>query len=114
VGGTSWIAFSALTLITRLMYLISILILGSYLIYLIQQDQVSIVMGTALLMTYISGSYEIMRLGKKIKKYFKCTTRINDLFQFIRSFGRQTFPVLSLEASAVSIPLIEKPSDTLI
>jgi ABC-type multidrug transport system fused ATPase/permease subunit len=114
VGGTSWVAFSALTLFTRLSYLISILVLGTYLIHLIQQQQVSIVMGTALLMTYITGSYEIMRLGKKIKKFLKCTTRINDLFNFIRSFGKQSFPVLSTETPAVSIPLIEKPVDALV
>ncbi len=113
VAGTSWIAFSALTFITRLLYLFSILVLGSYLIVLIKSNAISIVMGTALLMTYINGSYEIMRLGKKIKKILKSTTRIRDLFNFIRSFGKQTYPVLSIQTPAVAIPVINKDVDTL-
>ena len=97
IGGTSLIAFSALTFFTRLAYIISIFILGTYLIMLVNNGTVSLIVGTALLLTYINGSYEVMRVGKKIKRYLKCTTRIKDLFSFIQKFGKQTFPVLSMQ-----------------
>lgn len=113
IGGTSWIAHAGLTFITRLLYVISILILGIYLIKLINAQIISIEIGTALLMTYINGSYEIMRVGKKIRRFTKSITRINDLYTFITNFGVQSFPVLSKQIPAVPIPIIAKDTNAL-
>lgn len=113
VGGTSWIAHAGLTFITRLLYVISILILGIYLIKLINTQVISIEIGTALLMTYINGSYEIMRVGKKIRRFTKSITRITDLYTFINNFGVQSFPVLSKQIPAVPIPIITKDKSAL-
>lgn len=111
IGGTSWIAYAGLTFITRLLYVSSILTLGIYLIKLINQQTVSIEIGTALLMTYINGSYEIMRVGQKIRRLTKSITRITDLFSFINQFGIQSFPVLSKQIPAV--PITKTDADTL-
>jgi ABC-type multidrug transport system fused ATPase/permease subunit len=112
--GTSWLAFSALSFATRFAFILGILILGSYLIMLIHEGKLSIEWGSALLITFINGSYETMRVGKKIKRFLKAITRIKDLFSFIKDFGKQTFPVLSMQTAAVDIPGIKKATDTLI
>lgn len=114
ISGTSWIAFAGLTFFTRFFYVLSILILGIYLIILIKNQALSIEIGTALLMTYINGSYEIMRVGKKIRRFNKSITRITDLFTFIKHFGKQTYPVLSMQTPSVGIPVINRDKNDLV
>ena len=55
----------------------------------------SILAGTTLLLTYINGTYEIIMIGRRLRKLIKSITRINDLYIFIRHFGKRTFPVLT-------------------
>lgn len=110
--GTSWLAFSALSFVTRFAFILGILLLGSYLIVLIHRGELSLEWGSALLITFINGSYETMRVGKKLKRFLKSVTRIKDLFNFVKDFGKQTFPVLSSETPSVAIPLIQKQKDS--
>ena len=95
--GTAWLAFAASVAISRFAYLISILVLGSLIFSLISSSYLSVLAGTTLLLTYINGTYEIIQIGRRLRKLLQATTRINDLFNFIRKFGKQTFPVLSQE-----------------
>ncbi len=95
ISGTAWLAFSAVALITRIIYIFTLLILGLYLIYLINHNYVSTFLAVSLILTYISGSREILKVGRKIRKFLKSLTRVQDLFSFITIFGKQTFPVLN-------------------
>lgn len=112
--GTSWLAFSALSFATRFAFILGILLLGTYLITLIYNGQLSIEWGSALLITFINGSYETMRVGKKLKRFLKAITRIKDLFTFIHDFGRQTFPVLTMQTPSVDIPGIKEAQNMLV
>lgn len=114
IGGTSWLAFSAVTFATRFSFIISILILGNHLIHLVYKNQITIQWATALLLTFINGSYETMRIGKKIKRILRSLTRIKDLYSFIKTFGQQTFPVLSKQTLSVDVPLLNKNKDALV
>lgn len=114
IAGTSWLAFSAVTFATRFSFIISILILGNHLINLVYQNQITIQWATALLLTFINGSYETMRIGKKIKRILRSLTRIKDLYAFIKTFGKQTFPVLKKQTTSVDVPLINKNEDALV
>ena len=58
--------------------------------------------GTTLLLTYINGTYEIIQIGRRLRKLIKSITRVNDLYVFIRHFGKQTFPVLSNQTKAAT------------
>lgn len=93
--GASWLAFSAGSLLTRLVYVISILILGVFLISMINQGTLTIVSATALILTYLRGTSDIIQVGRRLRKLIKAVIRIKDLFSFIRGFGKQTFPVLT-------------------
>lgn len=95
--GTAWLAFAASLTISRLAYLASICILGSIIFSSIIQHRMSIVAGTTLLLTYINGTYEVIQIGRRLRKLIKAITRITDLYNFIRQFGKRTFPVLKGE-----------------
>jgi ABC-type multidrug transport system fused ATPase/permease subunit len=94
IEGTAWLAFAASVTISRLCYLGSIFILGWLVFSLIQAGSLSVIQGVAVLYTYINGTYEIIEIGRRIRKVLRATTRIDDLYMFIQMFGKQTFPVL--------------------
>ncbi len=93
--GTAWLAFAAAISVSRLFYLLSIFVLGSLIFSFIFHGHLSMLAGTTLLLTYINGTYEIIQIGRRLRKLIKSITRINDLYLFIRHFGKQTFPVLA-------------------
>jgi ABC-type multidrug transport system fused ATPase/permease subunit len=108
IGGTAWLAFSAIALMTRIIYIGTVLTLGLYLISLIQQGLITSIMGASLIITYINGTREVLKVGRKIRKFLKSVTRVKDLFSFICSFGNQTFPVL--EETPTSEDITVKPA----
>jgi len=80
--------------LTRLLYLISIVILSIYFINLINLNKISIVTASTLMITYLRSSGTLLDIGRRIGKILKSITRVKDLFSFIRSFGIKSFPVL--------------------
>ncbi len=100
--GTAWIAFSASVTISKIAYLISIGILGGIILSLISKGTLSALVGTTLLFTYTNGTYEIIQIGRRLRKFMKATTRIKDLYAFARVFGKQSFPVLPGDPQAVA------------
>ncbi|MBA3752491.1 ABC transporter ATP-binding protein [Candidatus Dependentiae bacterium] len=106
--GTAWIAFSASITISKIAYLISIFILGSIILSLISRGLLSIVEGTSLLFMYTNGTYEIIGIGRSLRKLIKATTRIKDLYSFVKIFGKRSFPVLPDEREgAVTISKVD-------
>jgi ABC-type multidrug transport system fused ATPase/permease subunit len=99
VEGTAWLAFTSSVSISRLFYVGSILILGSVIFSLMQAGSLSVTQAVAVLFTYINGTYEIIEIGRRIRKVLRATTRIDDLYLFIQMFGKQTFPVLQGSAA---------------
>lgn len=92
--GTAWISFAAANFITRAVYLVSITVLGFYILGAIKLGKLTIPTGLALLLTYLNGTYEVLSIGRRLKKLLRANRRITDLYDFIGSFGNQTFPVL--------------------
>ena len=103
--GTAWIAFSASVTISKLAYLLSIAVLGGIILSLISKGMLSILVGTTLLFTYTNGTYEIIQIGRRLRKLMKATTRIKDLYAFARVFGNQSFPVLSGDSKKSVTPV---------
>ncbi len=99
--GTAWLAFATSISISRLAYLLSVFILGYLILTYIKNGSVTILGGTTLLVTYLNATFEIIMIGRRIRKLLKAVTRIKDLYSFIQNFGKQTFAVLS--------PLKEQP-----
>jgi hypothetical protein len=61
---------------------------------LIRFDNFDLVDGLAALATYLGGTSRVVGFGSKIKRLIEAEYKIRDLFIFIQTFGKQTFPVL--------------------
>jgi len=110
VLATHWISFGTAMLVTRIAYGVSVSVLGLYVLSLIKSGVISTTVGAGFLATYVHGSYRVMRIGNKSQKVMRCIIRIKDLFNFIRGFGQQTFPVLSDEAPDIVVPEVSSIS----
>ncbi len=93
--GTAWLAFASSVSVSRLAYVASVIILGWIVFSAMQIGTLSVMLGSTILIAYINGTYEVIDVGRKLRKLLRATTRINDLYSFIQLFGKQTFPVLS-------------------
>ncbi|HXW85732.1 MAG TPA: ABC transporter ATP-binding protein [Candidatus Bathyarchaeia archaeon] len=76
------------------LYIISIGIISYYIMTMIKNNTVTLAQGISFVVTYIYGTWEITKIGRRTQKCTQAVIRIADLFNFIRTFGKQTFPVL--------------------
>ena len=97
--GTYWFSLYAMMFLAKAVYVASVSLLGLYIIYLINSGQMSVFVGATFLLTYLNGTRRSMRIGMKLQRLVQATVIINDLFAFIRTFGKQTFPVLQADMS---------------
>ncbi|CDK31082.1 ATP-binding cassette domain-containing protein [Candidatus Babela massiliensis] len=95
--GSSWLAIAAIISFTRMLYLASIGFLGVYILKSIKLGILSKTIGLTLMITYLRGTSEVIRIGRRIGKLSKAIIQIKDLFSFINNFGQQTYPVLTSE-----------------
>jgi ATP-binding cassette subfamily B protein AbcA/BmrA len=93
--GRQWISSEALYSIIKALYIATIAGLTFWLIQMVSLDKTSAIAALAVLMTYMRGTANIIKLGKPIRRAAKSIMRIKDLYKYIGSFGRQTYPVLS-------------------
>jgi len=101
VDGAYFISFHTAMFISRILYAVSLCTLGIYVVSLVKSGTVSVLLGSAFLVTYLHGTYHIIKIGKRVQKFIRSITRIEDLFYFIRGFGKQTFPVLKKDISEI-------------
>ncbi len=94
-----WLAYFVANLVTRISYLVSIGIMGYYLLWQIKINTINNVQAAAFLLTYIYGSNKLKKTGYILREIFVYITRVNDLYAFINNFGKQTFPVLESDPS---------------
>lgn len=80
--------------ISRILYNISLLVISFGVLNLVQKNIITAVTGTTIIITYMSGSRQILRIGETIGDITESMANVNDLFDFINNFGKQTFPVL--------------------
>jgi hypothetical protein len=72
------------------------LLIAYYISHLIRNENFDLVNGLAALATYLGGTSRVVGFGSKIKRLIEAEYKIRDLFLFIRTFGRQSFPVEKL------------------
>ncbi|MCL4361513.1 ABC transporter ATP-binding protein/permease [Candidatus Dependentiae bacterium] len=75
-------------------YVIILGIFGFYVLNLIKIGKISPIMGSTLILTYLRGTGEILKLANPIRYFLRSYSRITDFYEFIKTFGRQTYPVL--------------------
>lgn len=104
--GLQWLNSEALYSFIKGLYILTIAGLTFWLLKMVNSGQASTVGALAILMTYMRGTANIIKLGKPIRKTAKSLMRIKDLFSYIQNFGKQTFPVLTedLKQKVVASP----------
>ena len=80
--------------LTRIIYAISTLLIGLIIFDLTSNGQINAGIGISLLLAYFNGAGPILRIGDVIRTIIQVVSRQEDLFEFIRQFGLQTYPVL--------------------
>jgi hypothetical protein len=82
------------TTLVRMAYISSIAVIGTMILSLVQENTVSTITGVAMLLTYMGGSQQILKIGGKVTQFIESVEQMNDLWDFIRNFGSQSYPVL--------------------
>jgi len=92
-----WLAYIWFYHIPMVVYYLSIIWVGYLIFQQVGQNTISVAVGAGLMGTYFLGSANITEFGEKAKRLAEKITDIQDLFDFIRNFGKQSFPVLDEE-----------------
>ncbi len=92
--GTGWSASGFNANLVLILYYLTILFLGLQVLQGIESQAYSTSTGLAILSTFLLGTNSLLFVGNKIKKLTRAYTEITDLFQFIRNYGQQSYPVL--------------------
>jgi ABC-type multidrug transport system fused ATPase/permease subunit len=94
MDATASTAGTMLMSVTKLIYVCSLSILIYIVLIKIQSGELDRLIGAGLLITYFSGSFQVIRTGKTAQKFLRFYKNIQDLFEFIKGYGVQTYPVL--------------------
>jgi ABC-type multidrug transport system fused ATPase/permease subunit len=81
--------------IVRLLYISSVLWIGYLVLDEVNAGNLTTILGTTMILTYINGSSQILKIGDFISQATESIQNMNDLWDFIRNFGKQTYPVES-------------------
>jgi ATP-binding cassette, subfamily B, bacterial AbcA/BmrA len=84
---------SLIIFIIRMLYVSSLFWIGFLILKLVQENKLDVVLGTTMILTYVNGSSQILRIGDFISQVTESIQNMNDLWDFIRKFGKQTYPV---------------------
>ena len=92
--GNSWQAGTYVGTVTRTVYIISIVVIGYTALLQAKNGLLEATLALSIILAYANGTQNILYTGDKVKRLTTALSNINDLFDFIRGFGKQTFPVL--------------------
>lgn len=92
--GNAWQAETHINTATRAFYIISVAIIGYLILIQAQNGILAPALAFSIIITYTNGTQNILYVGNKVKRLTTSLSNINDLFDFIRGFGKQSFPVL--------------------
>lgn len=90
----SWMMSTLFYQITSFIYIFSLGFMGYLVFGLLQMDTINAITAVALLATYSGGASGLVFIGFQINRVAQNVKNIQDLFDFIRGFGKQTYPVL--------------------
>jgi len=102
----SWCSFYLLNMLMRMLYFATLFVIVLYLLKLISSGQTTAIMATTVVITYFRGTHDITKVGRRVYGLVNHIDRIKDLFSFLQTFGKQTFPVLG--ESHFELPLNKK------
>jgi hypothetical protein len=90
----SWQAGTIINNISRTIYIISLATLGTIIIFQAKEGILSPVLALSIILAYTNSTQSVLYIGDKVKRLTAALANIEDLYSFIRKFGKQSFPVL--------------------
>jgi ABC-type multidrug transport system fused ATPase/permease subunit len=103
VEGTTWHVDGTGYLLVNILYCLTQILLCYLIFNSIQSGQLSSLVGIGLITIYHQSFSNIRNLGNMTKRLTRSYTRIVDLYDYIRKFGKQTYPVLENENSNLKL-----------
>jgi hypothetical protein len=103
VEGTAWHADGTGHVLVNILYCLTQILLCYLIFNSIQSGQLSSLVGIGLITIYHQSFSNIRNLGNMTKRLTRSYTRIVDLYDYIRKFGKQTYPVLENENSNLKL-----------
>lgn len=101
--GNLWYTYFSISVIINMLYYFSAVVLMFFLVWQIAYHSLNPAVAFGLFMAYLQASREITKVHKMFRRTMKSLTAIRDLYAFMASFGKQTFPVLE-ETSCARVP----------
>jgi len=92
-----WQASAYINVITRTVYVLSVFVIGYIVLTQVASGTLSTALALSIILAYSNGTSGILSIGNMVKRLSSALTDITDLFDFIRNFGQQSFPVLENE-----------------
>lgn len=99
-----WLSYTYGNLALRIMYLAALFAVVIVLLWQINQGSTTVVAATALAIAYLRNTQLLLRIIGPFRRYMRGFNAVRDLFSFIPSFGRQTYPVLGSSDESLIIP----------
>ena len=96
IEGNSLRSYDIISSLSKIAYVGIFAFIGIFVINLVTSNTISQTTGIALLVTFFSGTYQLLVVGQFIYRFKDQLIRAHDLVAFMRSYGQQTFPVMYL------------------
>lgn len=93
VRGTFWITSAFTDMFLFFVQICFALLITYFIGFIVRFQNFDLLNGIAALTTYLGGTSRVVGFGSNIKRLIESEYKIRDLFLFIRTFGKQTFPV---------------------
>jgi ABC-type bacteriocin/lantibiotic exporter with double-glycine peptidase domain len=71
-------------------------------------------LATTLILTYLRGTNDIIKLDKPLRLFFRSYARILNFYEFVHQFGTQTYPVIEETTQNELLPKEEKETSIII
>jgi ABC-type multidrug transport system fused ATPase/permease subunit len=91
---TSWRAGGVPFFIISILFLSSVFVISYIVLNDIISGSISVPLGIGLISSFVFSSNSIKNIGSLVRRLTASHSRIKDLFEFMRTYGKQTYPVL--------------------
>jgi ABC-type multidrug transport system fused ATPase/permease subunit len=78
----------------RIVFFLSVLVISIMILDEVRSGNMTTAVGIGLITSYFVSSSNIRSIGSNVRRFSESHFRIVDLFEFMRTFGKQTYPVL--------------------
>lgn len=96
-----WMSYAFTSRILSALYSLSVLILLGFFLYCLNQGMVTLPFVIALILAYIRNTHRLIKILQPFRKYMRGYAAIQDLFEFMSHFGKQTIPITTEHAQEI-------------